>query len=113
LYLSTVSAAVFLGLFLVILDYSFTGYSTQAWVLFFIMGILIQAGAWFLINYAQGYLPASLVSPTLLAQPVLAGIFAYFMLNETLTFWQLIGGLFVVSGIYMVHFSRSRKKKNQ
>jgi drug/metabolite transporter (DMT)-like permease len=109
LYLSTLSAAVFLGLFLMLMGHSFTGYSTQAWVLFFIMGVLIQAGAWFLINYAQGYLPASLVSPTLLAQPVLAGIFAYFMLGERLTFWQIVGGVIVVSGIYTVHFSRSRK----
>lgn len=111
LYVSTLASTFFLGIILLAEGHSFTGYGTKAWVIFAIMGVIIQAGAWFLINFAQGYLPASLVSPTLLAQPVLAGVFAFLLLGEVLTFWQIIGGTMVVAGIYTVHFARARKKK--
>lgn len=106
LFVSTLATALFLGLFALFQQLPFTGYSTQVWVIFIIKGIALQAGAWFLINYAQGFLPASLVSPTLLAQPVVAGILAYFMLNEVLSFWHILGGIIVVIGIYMVHFGK-------
>ncbi len=109
LFLSTLSAAVFLGIFMVSMHIPFTGYSNKVWTIFIIMGICIQAGAWFLINFAQGHLPASLVSPTLLAQPVIAGLIAFLMLGEQLNFYQILGGIVVVTGIYLVHFSRAVK----
>jgi len=74
---------------------------------------MIQAGAWFLINFAQGHLPASLVAPTLLAQPVLTGVVAFLLLGEALTLWQIAGGVIVVIGIYTVHFAKQRKKTNK
>lgn len=111
LFISSLSTTIFLGIFMFIQGFEFTGYSTKAWILFLIMGIIIQAGAWFLINYAQGHLPASLVSPTLLAQPVLAGVFAYFILGEKLTLWQIVGGMIVITGIYIIHFAKLRKKQ--
>jgi drug/metabolite transporter (DMT)-like permease len=110
LFISSLSTTVFLLIFMLVQGFEFTGYSSKAWVLFLIMGIVIQAGAWFLINFAQGYLPASLVSPTLLAQPVLAGVIAFFMLGEKLTIWQIFGGLIVIIGIYKIHFSKLKKK---
>ena len=112
LFISTLSTTIFVGIFNVFQGLEFVGYSTRTWIIFLAMGIFIQAGAWFLINYAQGYLPASLVSPTLLAQPVLAGVIAYLMLGEKLTPWQIIGGIIVVIGIYTVHFAKQKKKTN-
>ncbi len=113
LYISSFATTVFIGIFLLANGLSFTGYPAKSWIIFLIMGVSMQAGAWFLINYSQGHLPASLIAPTLLTQPVLAGIIAYFLLGEVLTFWQFIGGIVVVAGIYQVHFSRTRKAKNQ
>jgi len=75
------------------------------------MVVMIQSGAWFLINFAQGHLPASLVAPTLLAQPVLTGVVAFLLLGEDLTLWQITGGIIVVIGIYTVHFAKQRKKQ--
>ena len=56
-------------------------------------------------------LTASLVSATLLAQPVLAGVIAFLILGEELTLWQIFGGLIVVVGIYTVHFAKKKNKK--
>ncbi|MCK9207952.1 MAG: DMT family transporter [Salinivirgaceae bacterium] len=109
LYITTLATTFFLGIFLISRGLSFTGYPAKSWIIFIIMGITLQAGAWFLINYSQGHLPASIISPTLLTQPVLAAIFAFFMIGEVLTIWQMMGGLIVVAGIYLVHFSRIRK----
>ncbi len=111
LFISTLATTIFLGIFMKIQNFGFIGFSVKTWVYFIIMGIMIQAGAWFLINFAQGFLPASLVSPTLLAQPVLAGGIAYFMLGEELSGWQIFGGFVVVIGIYTVHFAKQRKNK--
>lgn len=111
LFISTLSTAIFLGIFTLIHGFEFTGYPTRAWVIFVIMGVVIQAGAWFLINFAQGYLPASLVAPTLLAQPVIAGVIAFLMLGEELTIWQISGGVVVIIGIYTVHFANEKKTK--
>lgn len=111
LFISSLATTIFLGAFMLIQNFEFIGFSSKTWVLFVIMGVFIQAGAWFLINFAQGYLPASLVSPTLLAQPVLAGIIAYFMLGEELSIWQIFGGVIVIIGIYTVHFAKQKRKQ--
>ncbi len=109
LFLSSFATTIFLGIFALIMKIPFTGYSIETWQLFIIMGVFLQAGAWFFINYAQGYVRASLVSPTLLAQPVLAAIIAWFLLGEKLGLLHIIGGIVVVIGIYVVHFYSGKK----
>lgn len=106
LFISSLSCSVFLAAYAFFLGYSFTGYDQTTWVLFIIMGISMQAGAWFLINYSQGFIPASVVSPTLLLQPVLTAIIAMSFLNEPFTLGQIIAGIVVVAGVYLVYFSR-------
>lgn len=106
LFISSLATTFFLGISALILKLPFTGYSQEVWILFIAMGVFIQAGAWFLINYTMGYFPATLVSATLLAQPVIAGVIAYFALNEILSMSHIIGGIVVVIGIYMVHFMK-------
>lgn len=112
LFISSLATTFFLGIFVLVQDIEFTGYTPKAWSLFIIMGIMIQAGAWFFINFAQGHLPASIVSATLLAQPVLAGVIAFVMLGEELTIWQIIGGIIVITGIYTIHFAKQNKSKH-
>jgi drug/metabolite transporter (DMT)-like permease len=106
LYISTLATTLLLAVYGMIFKLEFTGYETKTWILFLIMGVFMQAIAWFLINYSQGFLSASVVSPTLLGQPVLAAFLAYFLINEGLSFWHIVGGLIVVAGIYIIHISR-------
>lgn len=108
LFFSTIATAVFALFYVLIFRLDFSGYSLQTWMLWLAMGVGIQVGGWFLINYSQGYLPASTVSPTLLAQPIITAIIAILFLNEQLTIWHLSGGIVIVMGIYVVHFSRSK-----
>lgn len=109
LFFSTLATAVFAFIYVIIFNYDLSGYDIQTWILWLLMGVGIQVFGWFLINYSQGYLPASMVSPTLLGQPVITATIAIIFLNEQLTIWHFAGGAVIVSGIYIVHFSRNRK----
>ena len=110
LYISTLSSAIILFILMLIFGYEFTGYDRYTYLIFIGIGIGVQVCGWFLINYSQGYLPASTVAPTLLGQPVLTAFLAIWLLNEKLTIWHITGGLIVVAGIYLVHYSRNKRK---
>ena len=70
------------------------------------LAIVTHTGGGLALNYALGHLPASLVAPTLLGQPVLAAILAIPILGEGLSWIQIGGGAVVLLGIYLVHRSR-------
>jgi drug/metabolite transporter (DMT)-like permease len=96
---------------LLVLGQSLTGYNPATYVNFLVQGVVIQAGGWMLISYAQGHLPASLVSPTLLGQPVITALLAGPVLGEVLRRTDLIGGASVLAGILLVHTSRRQPKE--
>jgi drug/metabolite transporter (DMT)-like permease len=83
-----------------------TGYSLFTYLMFLAAALLPQMIGYLAMGYALGHLPASIVSPTLLGQPVLTALLAIPLLGETLQPVQWIGGLVVITGIYLVHRSR-------
>jgi len=83
-----------------------TGYPTQSWLAFLGAAVVSQVGGYLSIGYALGHLPASIVSPTLIGQPVVTALLAIPLLGEALRTEQWLGGLVVLSGIYLVHRSR-------
>lgn len=108
LFLSSLASTFTIALVFLFTPYSLTGYPAQTWFIFLYLGLGVQVISWYCINHAQGFLPASVVAPTLLGQPVLTAIFAVVLLGEVLTVRHIFGGLIVVAGIYVVHFSRSK-----
>ncbi|MEJ2747930.1 MAG: DMT family transporter [Anaerolineae bacterium] len=107
-WLSAASSTFFLLLAALLLGQPLSGYPAATYWNFLALAVLVQAGGQLAINFALGYLPASIVSPTLLAQPVLTAIFAIPLLGEMLSFWQIVGGLAVIAGVYTVHRSRAK-----
>jgi drug/metabolite transporter (DMT)-like permease len=105
-WISTTVSAAFLFIYALILGEPLVGYDQNTWVSFIGMGVLIQVLGWMLINYTQGHLPAAIVSPSMMAQPILAALFAVVLLNEKLTGWHMLGGLFVIGGIFLVYRNR-------
>jgi len=108
LWLSTLSAAASLLIINAILRQPITGYSTVTYLNFLALGAVVQFLGWLLINYAQGYLRASVVAPVLLGQPVLTALLAIPLLGEKLTPWHVTGGAAVLVGVYVVIWSRNR-----
>ena len=111
LFISTFSSAIVLTICVIIFDYNITGYDVFTYKIFIAFGLGVQVIGWLFINYSQGYIPASIVAPTLLGQPILTAFLAIILLNEKLSVWHVIGGIIVISGIYIVHFSRNKKSK--
>jgi drug/metabolite transporter (DMT)-like permease len=58
-------------------------------------------------NWALRYMPASLVSVTTLAEPIGSAILAFFILQEVPTGLTLIGGMFILAGIYLSTITES------
>jgi drug/metabolite transporter (DMT)-like permease len=86
-----------------------SGYPARTWWLFLAMGLVTQVGGYMLVNYALGHLPASLVSPSLLGQPVVTALLAWTFLGESLSPLQIVAGLGVLGGVLTVHASRGRR----
>jgi drug/metabolite transporter (DMT)-like permease len=105
-WIATATAALSLLLINAILGNSLVGYSVNTYLAFLGLGIIAQSLGWLSINYAQGYLPASIVAPTLLGQPVVTAIFSVLLLDEKFSIGHILGGLLVLAGVYVVHRSR-------
>jgi len=84
------------------------GYSATTYWNLIAVALVTQVGGYLAINYALGHLPASIVSPTLLGQPVLTALLAVPLLDENLTLLQIGGGLLVLLGIGLVHRNNER-----
>lgn len=107
-WLSSAGSALALALLARLLNQPLTGYSGETYLYLLGLSLITHVGGQMAISYALGYLPASLVSPTLLLQPVLTGLLAVPILGESLTPVQVLGGGAVLLGVYLVHRARSR-----
>lgn len=84
---------------------SFTGYSSQTWLIFLATAVISQMIGYLSISYALGHLPASVVAPTLIGQPILTAILAIPLLGEIPAPIQWLGGAVALAGIYIVNQS--------
>lgn len=100
-----VSATFFIFIINLILNNPLTGYSTQTWIVFFATAVISQMIGYLAISYALGHLPASVVSPTLVGQPILTTLLAIPLLGEVPTLTQWMGGALALAGIYIVNQS--------
>jgi drug/metabolite transporter (DMT)-like permease len=82
------------------------GYSATTFLVFVASALISQIIGYFSITYALGHLPAAIVSPTMIAQPVLTALLAIPLIGEALMPGQWIGGLTVLAGIYLVNRSQ-------
>jgi drug/metabolite transporter (DMT)-like permease len=64
------------------------------------LALISQVGGQGLIAYALAHLPAAFSSLTLLLEPVMATVFAWLILNETIGPLQALGGVLVLVGIF-------------
>ena len=105
-WFSVACSAIVLAVVARILNQPLTGYSPATYLYLIALSLLVQVGGQMGVAYALGYLPASIVSPTLLLQPVLTGLLAVPILGEVLSLAHIAGGVAVLIGVYLVHRSR-------
>ena len=108
IWLVELITGVLLGVTCLGLSLPLAGFPTQTWLAILGAGLVSQVTGHFLLAYALGHLPASVVSPTMISQPVLTALLAIPLAGQALGVEQWIGGMTVVAGIYLVNVSRSR-----
>jgi drug/metabolite transporter (DMT)-like permease len=80
---------------------SFTGYPRLDWGLFLLQAVVPGIGGHASLNWALKYLKAPVVSVSVLGESVGASLLAYIIFGEALVWYQIIGGLFILAGIYI------------
>lgn len=105
-WLVDVFAALGLLAYSGVFRHSLTGFPAATWWIFLASALISQVGGYFAIVYALGHLPASVVSPTMVAQPVITALLAVPLANEALSPLQVLGGLAVIVGIGWINRDR-------
>jgi drug/metabolite transporter (DMT)-like permease len=111
MYIFWVGVAASIGLLAInrLLGYSLIGYPWQSWLVFLATAIVSQIIGYVSISYVLGHLPASIVSPMLIAQPILTTFLAIPLLKELPSPLQWLGSALALIGIYLVHRSRQQE----
>lgn len=103
-----IGATVSLFIINLVLHNPLSGFDTNTWLVFLASALVSQLIGYMSLAYALGHLPASVVSPTMILQPVLTTILAIPLLGEIPSIWQGIGGAMALIGIYIVNESHLR-----
>ena len=77
--------------------------SAAGWISLVGLALIAQVAGQSLIAYAMAHLPATFSSAGLLFQPVMATVFAWLLLGETMGWLQMAAGIAVLIGIFIVH----------
>ncbi|MDO8753483.1 MAG: DMT family transporter, partial [Anaerolineales bacterium] len=77
------------------------GFAPQTYGWIFLLAAIPQLIGHSTYNWALKYLPAALVAVTTLGEPIGSAILAFFILDETPTLATIIGGVFILAGIYL------------
>ena len=105
--LSATACILCLGAASLALGTPLAGYPARSWWALAGMGLLSQLGGWLAINYALGHLKAAPVSVSLLGQAVVTTLLAMPLLGEFPAPNQVLGGILVLAGIYVVNRRRA------
>ena len=82
--------------------------TAAGWLKLFGLALIAQVAGQSLIAHAMADLPATFSSVGLLLQPVMAALFAWVLLGESLGALQIAGGILVLIGIRIAHQASRR-----
>ncbi len=105
------SAAVILWVIVLSLGLPVSGFSTGTVAAFWGMALIAQIIGHSTYNWALKWLSAGLIAVSLLGEPIGSTILAYFLFDEGLTVYKIVGGGIILSAIYIAASSESRAGK--
>ena len=109
IWLVFLSASLTLFVLNVLFGNPLLGYPKETIAIFFATAIISQLIGYLMSSYALGHLPASIVSVTMVGQPILTAIIAIPLLGEVPGIAQIVGGFVALTGIYLVNVSYASK----
>lgn len=95
------TAAVVLLIMVSIAQLPYSGYTINTWGAFIGMAVLAQVIGHTSYNYALKWFSANLIAISLLGEPVLASLMGWLFFHEGLTVLKIMGGILILSGIYL------------
>lgn len=102
------SGAIFLGLYSLLCGYSFTGYSVATWLDFAGLAFISTILGQLMFNWLLKWLPATVISMSILGETVGSCLLGYWFLQETITGQQLTGIICILSGIAIFLYRKDR-----
>lgn len=109
LLLCYTTAALTLFVLVLALDVPLTVYSTETWGWIALLALIPQMIGHSTFNWALRWLSAAVISVSLLVEPILSTLLAWLTLGEVPTGATILGGLLILSGVWIV--SRGEKKE--
>jgi len=82
--------------------YPFTGYSGTTYLMMVLLAVVPQLIGHSSFNLAVRLIPVTLVSVAILGEPMGATLLGYLILDEVPTAKELIGGVLILAGIFVV-----------
>jgi drug/metabolite transporter (DMT)-like permease len=101
--ISGVTAAVTLLVICLVIGTPLHGFPTTSWLALFGLALVTQVVGHLSVAFSLGKLPVSVTSVALLGQAPITAILAVPLLGETLSALQILGGVLVLGGIYVVN----------
>ena len=99
------SSAITMWIVVIVQDLEYLNIPNSDFQLFFLMALVPTLLGHTMQNWALAFLPAYVVSITLLTEPIGSGILAWHFFEEIPSIGVFIGGLIVLFGVYMVALS--------
>jgi drug/metabolite transporter (DMT)-like permease len=78
------------------------GYSGETWFWLWVVTLGPQILGHTVLNWALRYVEASIISGTILAEPVVSALLAWLILSERLGLATLLGGAVVLAGLFLL-----------
>jgi drug/metabolite transporter (DMT)-like permease len=78
-----------------------TGLGKVNYIYFLLMALAPQLLGHSVFNWGLKYLPTSRIAMLIIAEPVGATILAYLILKQAPSVYELIGGIFIMAGVYI------------
>src|SRR6056297_1283337 len=115
LYILYSYAAFFLAIGVYLFDIPFRGYGVNNYIIFLALALGPTLIGHSILNYSVRYLPTSIVSLSILGEPILTTFMAWLLLNEQVMLTTIIGGSFILGGIYLgsVYNYRQKQRKSK
>jgi len=99
------SSAISMWIIVLVQDLEYQQISNSEFKLFFLMALVPTLLGHTMQNWALAFLPAYIISITLLVEPIGSGLLAWLIFNEIPSLGVLIGGIIVLCGVYVVALS--------
>ncbi|OIJ12273.1 EamA family transporter [Anaerobacillus arseniciselenatis] len=103
-------SSITLLIYVLLLGNPLVGYQTSDWMYFILLALIPTLLGHSLFNWVIKWVSTNMISMSILFEPAGAIILAYFILNERLTWTQVVGGIVVIIGVAIFLKTESKPK---